>query len=217
MPLITAKNLQCVRGDRTLFENLSFKLDAGTCLHVRGSNGSGKTSLLRILCGLLTPSAGNLANNSDDLTSENNDLDSSVMAYLGHKNGLKDELTAIENLRFYQGLNGQGSTSQDSDRDATEAKLDTVLLQVGLLKVADLASGKLSFGQKRRLAFSRLLLNQKPIWILDEPFTGIDQPGRDLLEGCCVDHLKTRGAIILTHHGNLDDSVLADFVRVIEL
>jgi len=153
-------------GERVLFENLSFRLQRGECLHIRGANGSGKTSLLRILIGLLAPTNGQVhwqLSNSD-----------ANPVYLGHKNALKNELRAIENLRFYQKLDGR------SDED----ELDTVLHQIGLLEQAEQLTSSLSFGQKRRLAFARLLLGH---------------------------------SIILTHHGNLENSQLANRLRVLEL
>ncbi len=197
--LLIADQLHCVRGERVLFENLSFRLQRGECLHIRGANGSGKTSLLRILIGLLAPTNGQVhwqLSNSD-----------ANPVYLGHKNALKNELRAIENLRFYQKLDGR------SDED----ELDTVLHQVGLLEQAEQLTSSLSFGQKRRLAFARLLLGPSPVWILDEPFTGVDAQGRDTLEAHCENHLASANSIILTHHGNLENSQLANRLRVLEL
>jgi heme exporter protein A len=183
-PYLQAENVCCVRGERTLFVDLGFNLDAGQCLHIIGPNGSGKTSLLRILVGLSQPENGRICWQGESIANNPNYLSQS--AYLGHKDGLKDELTAFENLRFYHQIENQ------NDEDL----VDDQLAEMGILECADLTASKLSFGQRRRLAFARLLLGQFKLWILDEPFTGIDHQGRELIEGICLSHLKNGGAII---------------------
>lgn len=197
--VITASNLSCIRGENTLFEGLELSVSEGQCLHVTGPNGSGKTSLLRIIAGLNPSDSGHTVWNDRDI---NNDAHYfSQCAYIAHKDGLKNELTAIENLRYYQQLDGP------ADEDA----LDDALEKMGLLSRADLTAQKLSFGQRRRLAFARLLINKFSIWILDEPFTGIDTNGRQLIESLCVKHLQKNGLIILTHHQSLENSSLNEF------
>lgn len=196
---INASNLTCVRGDNTLFSKLSTDVSNSECLHVTGPNGSGKTSLLRIIAGLNSPDSGKVQwqgvniNNNDDYFSN--------CAYIAHKDGLKNELTAIENLRYYQQLEG----------NSNEDHLDDALQQMGLLTRADLIAQKLSFGQRRRLSFARLLVHDFPIWILDEPFTGIDTHGRQLIESLCVNHLTNQGLIVMTHHQSLQGSSLDSF------
>lgn len=189
----------------TLFNELNFTVKSGQCMHLIGANGSGKTSLLRILSAINTPDSGQITWN--DQAIENSVNYQSNCLYLAHKDGLKNELTAIENLRFYQRMDGL----QD------ENKLDDCLLQMGLLDKADLSAQQLSFGQRRRLAFARCLLKESALWILDEPFTGIDSEGRNLIESICHNHLKNGGMIVLTHHRELDDSILAPYLSQINL
>ena len=202
-PYFQASNLSCVRGERTLFADLNFSLDAGQCLHVIGPNGSGKTSLLRILVGLSQAESGHVYCQGETIWRDTDYL--SQCAYIGHKDAIKDELTTFENLRFYHQLENR------NDEDL----VDHQLARMGILECADLTANKLSFGQRRRLAFARLLLGQFKLWILDEPFTGIDHQGRELIEDICLSHLKNEGAIILTNHQSLAASQFAD--RLLEL
>lgn len=202
--LLEALDLSCVRGERTLFSEVDLTVVSGHCLHIIGANGSGKTSLLRILCGLNSPDSGQIKWGGH---SERAQSFASNTAYIGHKDGLKNEFTAIENLRFQQQLDGH----------ADEHLLDDCLAKLGILRCADLPAQSLSFGQRRRLAFARLLLNKKQLWILDEPFTGIDAEGRELIEQLCVRQLKMDGAIVMTHHQSLKDSELADYRQELNL
>lgn len=197
--VISAENLSCIRGDNLLFENVSLSVHSGQCLHVTGPNGCGKTSLLRLICGINVVEDGVIKWRGIDTA--NNLQFFSECAYIAHKEGLKSELTAIENLRYYQQLDGRKN----------EIALDDALEQMGILRCADLAAQQLSFGQRRRLSFARLLMAHFPLWILDEPFTGIDTAGRELIESLCVAHLKTGGLIIMTHHQSLIDSPLNQY------
>jgi len=202
---LSVHNAACVRGETTLFSDLSLSAHSGECLHLTGANGSGKTSLLRILCGINRPDSGEIRWN--DLRVERSEPYTSDRLYLAHKDALKNELSAIENLRFYQRLLGE--------RD--EDKLDDCLLKMGILNKADLAAQQLSFGQRRRLAFARCLLKDYALWILDEPFTGIDTNGRLLIENLCVKHLEQGGIIVLTHHLPLEQTTLAPYLATIAL
>ena len=198
-PALSAQNLCCLRGDNQLFSDVSFNIASGQCLHVTGPNGCGKTSLLRILSGINTPESGEVL--WQDKSAFDNSEFLAQSAYIAHKEGLKNELTAIENLRYYQQL----------DAKSDEAALDRLLAKMGILQCADLLAQNLSFGQRRRLSFARLLIADFSLWILDEPFTGIDVDGRILIESLCVEHLDNGGAIIMTHHQSLKDSPLNQY------
>jgi len=195
--------LQCTRGEHQLFNGLKATVVSGQCLHVTGANGSGKTSLLRILCGLSSSDSGILSWNDQPL----NETFFDHSRYIGHKDALKNELTTIENLRFYQQM-----SASNIDRIHDDV-LDNCLNQMQILQCADLTAQQLSFGQRRRLTFAKLLLQKTDLWILDEPFTGIDKDGRALIEHCCLDQLERGGMIILTHHGSLANSALASHVN----
>lgn len=207
MQLNTLKllNLECVRGERLLFRDLNFQAQNKQLVHITGANGTGKTSLLRLVCGFGEAEQGEIQWNNRHIK-DNNHYASSI-AYIGHKDGLKNELTAYENLKFYQQLDHK------PDDDVIDRHLNTM----GILHCADLAVWKLSFGQRRRLAFARLLIRQFPLWILDEPFTGIDTKGRALIEDLSLFHLVNGGIILLTHHGKLENSKLTSHVRELNL
>lgn len=196
---LSIDQLRCVRGDRELFKDLTFSVGSGMCLHVLGANGSGKSSLLRILCGLRQADAGEVRWGKQSINNNTDFL--STVAFIGHTDGLKGELTAIENLRWYQQLSGI----------VNEEQLDDCLAKLEILRCADLTTNQLSFGQRRRLAFARLLLGPRALWILDEPFTGIDVNGRLIIETLCVNHLEAGGAIIMTHHQSLEGGALAAY------
>ena len=202
---LSAESLSCVRGERTLFESLSFSVSTGNALHIVGINGSGKTSLLRLLCGINRADQGAITWNGSSIANNINFLKNS--AYIGHKDGLKNELSCIENLRTYQKL----------DSHVDEQKLDDCLAKLQILPCADLMTHQLSFGQRRRLAFARLLLTEYDLWILDEPFTGIDRDGRELIEDICLQHLNKGGLITFTHHQNMENSSLSETLSTLGL
>ncbi len=203
--MLAINNLECSRGDRTLFRQLSYSINAGQCLHIVGANGSGKTTLLRSVAGLVYSPKGKIQWQGENIQS--NPSYQSTMIYLGHSEGLKNELTSVENLEFYSCLDGHSDQSH----------VDGDLAQMGILECADLTANKLSFGQRRRLAFARLLHSKAKLWILDEPFTGIDDAGRALIETICVEHLDAQGMILLTNHRTLSQSRLAPSLAVLDL
>lgn len=180
-------------------------LNEGQCLHLVGANGSGKTSLLKILCGINRPERGGVYWGGKPI--ESNAEFFRCSAYIGHADGLKNELTAAENLHFYHQL--EGCVSEDM--------VDQHLADMEILQCADLTASNLSFGQRRRLAFARLLLPRFKLWILDEPFTGIDRQGRQLIEEICLRHLNNHGMIVLTNHQSLLQSRLAANLRELSL
>lgn len=187
---LTAENLACVRGDKRLFESLSFRVRAGQALAVEGANGAGKTSLLRLLAGFLAPVAGRVLVRT--ATSESDDAEERgrLVGWLGHLDGLKPQLTVLEQLSFFARLYG---------RQADPAALETV----GLARQADLPCRYLSAGQRRRLALARLLTSQRPLWLLDEPFAALDASGQRLVAGLMLRHCGEGGIIIAATHDPL--------------
>lgn len=189
--MLAITQLECVRGERRLFAHLDFEVAPHTLLEVRGPNGSGKTSLLRNLCGLLPPAAGSIRWCGGDIAALGDEYRAHI-AYLGHLSGVKDELTARENLRL-SALTGGLPTSADD--------IDSALQQLGLADFQHLPCKVLSQGQRRRVALARLCLSTaRELWILDEPFTALDTAAlaltRDLIEA----HLETGGMVVLTTH-----------------
>ena len=208
-PILSAYELRCVRGERCLFDGIGFSLSAGQCLHLLGSNGSGKTSLLRIIAGINRPQSGDVQWRASSIFDDtaNRQKYFSAVAYLGHKDGLKDELTATENLSFYRRL----------ENASNQTLIDQDLARMGILEHAEISANKLSFGQRRRLAFARLLHADFRLWILDEPFTGVDIQGRTLIEQICNQHLASGGIIILTNHQSLATSLFAQHIKQLRL
>ena len=191
---LEANALDCARGSRELFHDLSFSLSQGELLEVSGGNGSGKTSLLRILCGLLTPTAGNVLWQGARISSLKEEY-FSKLAYLGHANGIKTELSAFENLRIHGGLAGNPPDDE---------KIGEALERVGLGRSRSAPAKTLSQGQQRRLALARLLVGERVLWILDEPLTALDSAGVRLVQSVVETHLETGGMAVLTTHQQLD-------------
>jgi heme exporter protein A len=188
--MLSAHDLACERGERLLFRNLGFELANGEALLVRGGNGHGKTSLLRILCGLSTPAAGEVRWR-DQAINHTHEQYGREMAYIGHANGIKDDLTPVENLRLSAALGG---------RDLDEMVAISALEQVGLSRCLDLPARVLSFGQRRRVALAGLMTAGALLWILDEPLTGLDVHGVAMVEQMIRDHVLAGGLAIMTTH-----------------
>jgi heme exporter protein A len=187
---LEAVDLQCIRDDRTLFSGLCFDLHPGQALVLEGQNGCGKTSLLRILCGIRLPEAGQLLWSGESIFALGAEFHEHI-AYLGHRDGNKLDLTPLENLKIAQGL---GKARHDID-------LETALDQVDLYGFEDVPTRNLSAGQQRRLAIARLLVTEAALWILDEPFTSLDRQGIAKVEGLFEQHLAAGGmAALTTHH-----------------
>lgn len=183
---LEARNLSCIRDERVLFSELNFVLTSGQVLLIEGANGAGKTSLLRILTGFRKPDDGDLF--WDDLLIDDTQDFYQDTAYIGHNNGLKDTLTAEENLRYAQAL------------ASITATIDDALEQVGLNGYQDTLVRFMSAGQRRRLALARLLCTHKPLWILDEPFTSLDRASIKLFEQFITAHVTQGGLVIMTSH-----------------
>jgi heme exporter protein A len=191
---LEAQALECVRGGRRLFQSLSFSLGPGELLEVSGANGSGKTSLLRMLCGLLSPASGEILWQGANISKLKEEYLKSL-AYLGHANGVKAELSATENLRVACGINGVSSNGE---------KIGAALKQMGLGESAARPAKTLSQGQQRRLALARLLVGEKALWILDEPIAALDSGGVRLVQAALEAHLEENGMAVLTTHQPLD-------------
>ncbi len=183
-------DLECRRGDRRLFTGLNFALDVGTLVHLQGRNGSGKTTLQRAVCGLLMPQAGEIRWNGENIRKLKEDYCRDVV-YLGHLNGIKNDLTGLENLKTSATLDGDS---------VTDDQLWAAMKKMGLAGFEDLPTKVLSQGQKKRVALARLLLTSAKLWVLDEPFTALDVGAVDLLQGLIADHVAGGGMVILTTH-----------------
>ena len=189
--MLQARQIECTRGSRRLFHDLSFQLEARQALRVGGENGSGKTSLLRMLAGLSPVESGEILWNDGRIGALGEDYRRNL-AFLGHANGLKDDLTPIENLSYALALAGT---------DARHPALREALAEQGLAAVADLPARLLSQGQKRRVALCRLWFSTaKPLWVLDEPFAALDAASVARLVAVVIDHLRGGGMAIFTTH-----------------
>jgi heme exporter protein A len=188
--MLEVVNLECQRGDRRLFTDLSFSLEKGELLHLHGHNGSGKTTLLRTICGLIQPTEGEVRWDGTDIRELREEF-SRDLVYVGHKNGIKDDLSGLENLRISCALDG-APISAEQAWDALE--------RMGLRGHEDLPTKVLSQGQKRRVSLARLLVNRSRIWILDEPFTALDKAAVGMLQSVISGHVQQGGMVILTTH-----------------
>lgn len=192
--MLEISNLACSRGDHLLFSDLNFSLSAGELLQVQGANGSGKTSLLRTLCGFMMPVAGEIRWRGQNIR-ELGDAFYAEMIYLGHLNAIKDELNALENLRISAGLAGC---------KVDDKQVIAVLRRMGLRGRETLPVKVLSQGQRRRVALARLLLSNAPLWILDEPLTALDVGAVGLMQELIGEHLVNNGMVIYTTHQQLE-------------
>lgn len=188
---LTADNLVCVRGDKRVFEGVRFRVLSGQALAVEGANGAGKTSLLRMIAGFLAPAAGRLIVKTAQGESDDAEERGKSVGWLGHQDGLKPQLTVLEQLRFFAHLYGKTID-------------DALLEQVGLARQRDLPCRYLSAGQRRRLALARLLAGARPLWLLDEPFAALDTAGQALVGRLMAEHCGGGGIIIAATHDPLD-------------
>jgi len=193
--MLEAVELQCARGERTLFSGLDFRLREGELLRIAGANGSGKTSLLRILCGLLAPAHGSVRWQGEDIRRLREEFWGRLV-YLGHANAIKDDLTAAENLGIACTLAG---------RKAADGELRAALDQLGIGSSTHRPARVLSQGQRRRVALARLALSsQSPLWILDEPFTALDTRAVEIVQEMIANHVARGAAVVYTTHVELE-------------
>lgn len=197
--MLIATDLECIRGEHTLFENVSFSVKAGELMFVGGANGSGKTSLLRLLCGLSTPDSGQICWHGTDIRRLKGNY-RSEMTYLGHLSGIKDELTAIENLRISCVLSGC---------EISEEQAEVALGRIGLTGREMLPARVLSQGQRRRVALARLLVIKTKLWILDEPLTALDVAAIELIKEILEHKLAEGGIVIMTTHQEINITAAA--------
>jgi heme exporter protein A len=189
-PALEARALTCIRGDRELFSGLDLQVFAGQCLHVRGENGVGKTSLLRLLTGLTSPESGEVLWGGRPIKKEVSDYHGQLL-FLGHRDALKEDLSAIENLRLYAAIDGIALSEQDAF---------TSLWRFGLKGRDDLPVNCLSAGQKKRVLMARMLTRRAQVWILDEPFNALDTHAVQELQELIAEHLQGNGLVVLTSH-----------------
>lgn len=188
--VLKAEHLFCERDNRVLFQDLNFSARRGQLIQIKGSNGSGKTTLLRIICGLNDGFRGDLRWFTKPIQDHWEDVYSSLI-YMGHRVGVNKILTPVENLRWSVGLLNR----------VTDEEISHALWDMGLEGFEDSQCFTLSAGQQQRVSLSRLLLNSGFLWILDEPFTTLDQEGVKLLERLLIDHADKGGvAFVTTHH-----------------
>ncbi|EKO3963219.1 cytochrome c biogenesis heme-transporting ATPase CcmA [Vibrio fluvialis] len=191
--MLEVKNLTAIRDERVLFEGLSFTIQSGELVQIEGRNGTGKTTLLRIVTGLGDRDDGEIHWNNVNIEADRDSYHQELL-FLGHQTGVKRELTALENLRFYQAVHAAGTQEED---------LYQALTQVGLAGREDVPVAQLSAGQQRRVALARLWLSRHKLWILDEPLTAIDKQGVKVLEALFLQHAEQGGIVVLTTHQDM--------------
>jgi len=178
--MLSVNNLSLERYFEPVFHPVSFTLSAGNMLLVTGANGSGKTTMIRILAGVLTPSQGTV------------ELGDTGKVYVGHMLAVKDDLSVTENIEFMRKFTGKAGITTDDIVD-----------RVGLRRVAEQPARTLSAGQRKRCALARLLLSDAKLWLLDEPYSNLDKDGMKMLDVMLRDHIEAGGACVLTTHGSL--------------
>lgn len=186
--LLQATELSCIRQDRILFEQLSLQLKAGHLLQIAGKNGAGKSSLLRLLANLASPTDGQIYFLQQPLAQAAAEY-ATNLCYIGHHSGIHEHLTAIENISFWRASSAVAAADDYQ-----------LLAQLGLAGLEDIPCRMLSAGQQRRVSLARLWFTPRQIWILDEPFTALDQAAITLLQQHFLTHLQGGGGIILTTH-----------------
>jgi heme exporter protein A len=183
--VLEVRDLACLRGERAVFAGLSFRVSAGSAVLLTGANGAGKSTLLRLLAGLLHPAEGAILWRGEDVAADPG-AHAARLRYLGHQDAVKPALTVAENLAFFARLWG--------------GEVAPALAALDLLPLADLPARVLSSGQKRRLALARLALAPAPLWLLDEPTTGLDAASVERLRPLLAAHRAAGGIVLAATH-----------------
>jgi heme exporter protein A len=194
MAVFSGSDLGCERGERVVFDRVSFHIPGGGVTELRGANGSGKSTLLRIMAGLLPPTRGTIAWNGI-LIDEDRDAHRARINYIGHLDGVKGTLTVAENLRFW----GEMTRGAQTDRQIRDQS-DLALATFGISHLADLPARALSAGQRRRVALGRLIMRPALIWLLDEPASALDTSALATLDHAMAAHLGAGGIVIMATH-----------------
>lgn len=187
--MLSVHNLACQRGGRELFSGINFELNPGELLYIRGANGTGKTTLLRSVCGLTQPENGEIHWNKQGITSQATEFHQQL-CYLGHRNGLHPELSPFENLL----------TDADLHPSSSDADISAAIDAAGIKEKTDVPVKYLSQGQQRRVALSKCLVRNSKLWVLDEPFTALDDKAIDWFVSVIAMHLENSGMVLLTTH-----------------
>lgn len=188
--VLEARGLTCVRGEKQLFSGVNLRLSSGCCLHVRGENGVGKTSLLRLLTGLAKPDSGEVLWGNQSISKDPVGYHRDLL-FLGHRDGLKEDLTALENLQMYAALDAVALTQE---------KALAALWRFGLRGREHLPVSCLSAGQKRRVLMARMNTRQAALWILDEPFNALDVKAVHELKNLIAEQVLSGGLVVMTSH-----------------
>lgn len=189
---LSAKDLTLIRGERCLFEGLEFALNPGELLLLEGANGSGKTSLMRVIAGMLSLESGEIFWDGEPVSRQRQVFHGSLV-WLAHRSGLKGDLTLVENLRFERSLRPQSNVEPEQ-----------VFERLGIARLKALPLRSLSAGQQRRVALARMLLADVPLWLLDEPFTNLDRDGRQLVMQLTEEHLGNGGLCVMAAHQDIE-------------
>ena len=177
--ILNLKGISVEKNDVCILEDINLEIKQGDFLNIYGSNGAGKTTLLKLLSGLTEPTAGEIKFNNDDFMDK--------VFILGHKNGIKLNLTVLENLQFI-------SNNQDIK------KIKSVIEKYELTSKMNTLAKYLSHGQQKRVALMKAMINDYDVWLLDEPYSGLDQAGEEILDKILINHIKNSGAVVITNH-----------------
>jgi heme exporter protein A len=197
---LSANDLTLIRGESCLFQGLGFALNSGELLLLEGQNGSGKTSLMRAIAGMLSLESGEILWNDRPVNDQRQEFHGALV-WLAHRTGLKGDLTLVENLRFEASLRPQAKVDQDA-----------VCKRLGIDRLKSLPLRALSAGQQRRVALARMLLADVPLWLMDEPFTNLDREGRALVMQLTEEHLAKGGMCVMAAHQDVE--IKAQVTRV---